>query len=119
MSANLVLAGIPVGVEASDSASLDTISHGRESVASVCVFGLGRPGPAGGPEPAAAKYDVNMVCDCHMIAFFLGSKHSATFLEVGESVSPATGLRWVGGLDSGASARLGPSFGLTFLARYF
>ena len=38
-----------------------------------------------------------------LIAFFLGSKHSATFLEVGESVSPATGLGWVGGL--------GPSFG--------
>ena len=46
MSANLVLAGTPVGVEASKSASLDTISHGRESVAPVCV----RPGPAGGPE---------------------------------------------------------------------
>ena len=38
-----------------------------------------------------------------LIAFFLGSQHSATFLAVGESVSPATGLRWVGGL--------GPSFG--------
>ena len=38
-----------------------------------------------------------------LIVFFLGSKHSATFLAVGESVSPATGLGWVGGL--------GPSFG--------
>ena len=52
-SANLVLARTPVGVEASVSASLDTISHGRESVAPVRAFGLGRAGPAGGPEPAA------------------------------------------------------------------